>query len=491
MKKRITSIATLTAMATTMVITSCGGGNSQQTDTSAAGTTAPEVTTQSVESILGFEREDNGGKTFTILADENKAYDFDAEEATGDVVSDAVYEKNNAVEEYLGISLEFVYGNAGWNTRNEFNSLIQTDIMAGDGTYDLVSSPVVITTPIVQEGYFLDGNALNVNFDNPWWLSDMYERFSIAGKLYGFFGDYSLSLYKDLAVIFFNKRIWDEFDAPDPYELVRNNEWTLDKFLEVCSGMERDLNGDGTWTLEDDQLTYLSEAVPGGTYQTALELDVVKIADDGTPEYLGLTEKFASAYEKMATLMSRDDVLVVSSIDDLSYKSQKAFANGNVATMVNFLYSTEHLRDMNDDYGIIPIPKYDENQEKYHAQLGTSTEMLFVPKTTNDVALTSKVMETLGYYMKELVVPKYYEVALKEKYARDTEIREMLDIIREGAAMDFIFVYGTSLASAPNQYFRYQNKADIGIALASRFATNEKSFTTSLEKMIEKIAALD
>ncbi len=316
----------------------------------------------------------------------------------------------------------------------------------------------------------------------------MYERFSIANKLYGFLGDYSLSLYKDMSVIFFNKRIWSAVDAPDPYALVRNNEWTLDTFIEIVSGMGQDLNGDGKFKLGEDRMTYVSEVVPGGTFQTTLELKVIELDENGMPQYLGLTDRFLTAYEKMATLFERKDVAVHSSIDDKSYTTMKTFANGTVATMANFLYSTEYLRDMEDDYGIVPYPKYDENQESYLAQLGTSTEMLFVPVTNKDVALTSKVMEALGYYMKELAVPKYYEVALKEKYARDNDMHEMLDMIRAGASFDFVFVYGTSLDYAPNDRFRFYS---IEKDLASGFAKNEKAFTKSLDAFVEKIAALE
>lgn len=478
-------LALLTAVSSAAI--SCGDAQSDSKDT----TTSNEDTTAetTAASPLGFPIENNGGETFSVLATVGKSYEYDAEESAGDVVSDAVYTKNCAVEDYLGIKFEFIYKDGGWNERDTFNGFIRNDVLSDTGEYDLVSSSTVITMPITAEGYFLDGNSLTYcNFDNPWWIQDMYDRFSCAGKLYGFIGDASLSLYKDMTVLFFNKRIWDENSAPDPYELVRNNEWTLDKFIEVCSGMGGDLNGDGKYD-ETDQLTYLGENVPCGTFQTSLQLDVVKIGDDGIPTYLGLTEKFLNAFEKLQRFNAREDTMRMASIDDNTFTSMKTFANGNVATMCNFLYSTEYLRDMKDDYGIIPMPKYDENQENYVSQLGTSTTMLFVPITTSDVDLTSKVMEALSYYTNQIVVPKYYEVALKEKYARDTDIAEMLDIIRSGAAFDFVFVYGTSLDGAPNSYFRFYNTNTTD--LASSFAKNETKFTTALEKMVEKYSAIE
>ena len=191
----------------------------------------------------------------------------------------------------------------------------------------------------------------------------------------------------------------------------------------------------------------------------------------------------------MQNFLKQDGIEQASSIDDQSFKSMIAFSEGNVATMCNFLYSTEYLRDMTDDYGIVPMPKYDENQEKYITQLGTSTAMLFVPITTKDAELTSKVMEALAYYTSELVVPKYYEVALKDKYARDNDIAEMLDIIRDGASFDFLFLYGTTLTKAPNNYFRFYTTNTANVA--SDFAALENSFLASLESLVEKYEGLD
>ncbi len=487
MKRTISLALALTLAALT--VCSCGGGAAAPTDTTASGEDTAE-TTESMAQILGFDKEDNGGKEFTIYASLNKAYEYDAPELTGDVVSDAVYYKNTAVEDYLGIRFNFIYEDNEWPARETFNGKITQDIMSGDRVYDLVNGITVCTTPIIGEGYFLDGKQLpNVQFDKPWWIADMYDRFSVGGKLFGFIGDGALSLYKDMTVIFFNKRIWDEYKAPNPYELVRNDEWLLDKFIEVCSTMAVDLNGDGTFKPEDDQYTYIAEAVPNGTFQTALQLEVVRIEKDGTPTYLGLTEKFASAFERLQAFNKLDGVKGnFNSIDTKTYESMKTFANCNIATMTNFIYSTEYLRDMKDDYGIIPLPKYDEYQEKYIAQLGTSTTMMFVPITTKDVTLTSKVMEALAYYGHEMVVPKYYEVALKEKYARDTDMMEMLDIIREGASFDFLYVYGTTLTSAPNSSFRFYNTSD---NIASIFASNETKFTASLADLIDKVSKIE
>jgi len=490
-KRTLTAILAMLILASS---TSCGGSDTPD-DTVAPIDTAQEVTTVSIESLVGFPQEDNGGKTITLLVDSNKPYDFNAEEATGDVVNDAVFEKLTAVSEYLGITFQTQFEMCGFNERNTFNSLIINDVTAGDRTYDMVLAPIVCTLPIAPEGYFLEGKSLiHCNFDNPWWMADMYETISVNGKLYGFLGDISLSSYKDLSVIYFNKRIYDEYKVESPYTLVRAGKWTLDKFIEYASSMGRDLNGDGNWTLEDDQISYLAEGVPNGTMQTTLGLKVVE-NKNGKLEYTGLSEKFLDAYDKLGSLMNQAGADSIYSIDDLSFRSMKTFANSNVATMANFLYATEYLRNMKDDYGIVPMPKYDESQDKYYAQMGTSTLMTFIPTTAKNPKLVSKVMELCAYYTQTLVVPKYYEIALKDKYARDEDIPYMLDLVREGSTIDFLFVYSMNLSSTPNQYLRFiknfpGEKAVKNENIVSTYASSEAAFIASLEKMLEKFDAL-
>ena len=53
--------------------------------------------------------------------------------------------------------------------------------------------------------------------------------------------------------IVFNKRIWNEYGDPSQrlYDLVYDNEWTIDKFIELSRSVCSDLNGDTVWN-EDD-----------------------------------------------------------------------------------------------------------------------------------------------------------------------------------------------------------------------------------------------
>ena len=443
--------------------------------------------------ILQIEKEDNGGRSFTILLPTHASYEYDVEQ-DGDVVNDAVFKRNSAVEDLLGIKLKFNVQDGHWLQKDSFVQTISNDVLSNTGEIDLVSGLLVAVAPSTQEGYYIEGNKLEYcDFSKPWWVSDMYDNFSIEGKLFEFVGDASLTLYKDLAVVYFNKQVFDNNNLEYPYDLVRNGEWTIDKMIELGTATGRDLNGDTKWDVEEDEFGTICERIVVGKMDVAVGEDgFVREGDSLT--VAPLSEKFVDTYTKIYNFIYKNDnVISLNTHDDGTYKTAQYFAEGRFGMMLNFLKCTELIRNMKDDYGIVPMPKYNAEQENYRCSLGTSISVLLVPRTAKDIDLTSKVMESLCYYSYKDVVPKYYEVALKEKYSRDDDIKEMIEIIRDSATMSFAqfngqltgnplpvmaFTTGESYWTAPN-------------GLSSKYASGTKAVESNLAKVIEKYSQIE
>lgn len=490
--KRIASIL-LTAIMLTAFFTGCADSSDPadgttealaQTTQTPQETAAPEKT---VADILGFAKEDNGKETITILTNSATSYEFNTDSENGDIVNDSVFKKDSMVEDYLGIEIDLILESGVYANRKTFNAKVTNDWQSGDGTYDLINNVLTVTLPLSQEGIFVNVNELEyANLDQPWYIANMTENYGIKGKLYGILSDHSLSLYKDLSVVYFNADLWQEL-KPDVnlYDMVRNDEWTLDKFIELTSDMASDVNGDGQYDKDVDRFAYYGESVPNGTWMTALDISIIDMASDGTYTYHGLTDRLDDAYSKLRTFYTT--VPGVSCIDSASkgggkFPPRENFAEGRVAMMTNYIYATEYIRDMDDDYGIIPIPKYDENQEKYITQIGTSTSTFFIPSTQTDLALVAKFIECEAYFGYNEVSPVYYESTLKAKYASDPNMSQMLDIVRENATINFMFVYYSSLDEAPRTLFRFNTtpKAD----LSAHFKTIERVFIKSVDDLL-------
>jgi hypothetical protein len=91
---------------------------------------------------------------------------------------------------------------------------------------------------------------------------------------------------------------------------------------------------------------------------------------------------------------------------------------------------------MNDDYGILPLPKYDENQESYKSYLGFTIPILYLPNNAADAERTGTIMEALCTASYDNVTPKMYEIVTKLKNARDEDSSEMIEIIIRNKFID-------------------------------------------------------
>ena len=131
------------------------------------------------------------------------------------------------------------------------------------------------------------------------------------------------------------------------------------------------------------------------------------------------------------------------------------FQNNQALFMDCTFFYLKSLRSMESDFGILPYPKYSEQQEKYYSRM-EGCELFFAPisATPEGLIRSSVVLEALASESAKTVVPVYYDLALKNKFARDEESAEMLDLILSTRSFDlgFIFNWG-GIGHMPNSNF--------------------------------------
>jgi len=140
------------------------------------------------------------------------------------------------------------------------------------------------------------------------------------------------------------------------------------------------------------------------------------------------------------------------------------------------------MRDMVDDFGILPFPKKDEKQENYITSLRDTFVGFCIPADNADPEFTGTIMEALCVSGSQYVIPAYYDVVLKGKTARDDESSEMLDIIKETLKVDFIFAYGNVLGDIGNTFANAYNKQ---VALSTVWAAQKGSAEAKLAALLE------
>ena len=471
-------------------LSSCAGGTTDETGTQT--TSDPAEVTQK-ENELPFDTGRYDGVTFSILTPTESEYDYVSEESSGDIVEDAVYKRNIRTENLLGVTLTPVSVPGGWNDRDNYTAKIRNSVIAGDSEYDLVAGMISIVLPLATEGYFL--NALTIgkmNFDEPWWISGMTDNLAVNGKLYGFIGDQSLSMYKNFQVLFFNTNMVSEYQLDDPYQHVFNGTWTLDVFGQMVDSVSEDINGDGKFKKEDDKFGFFACPNANRGFMTSMEMSLVTY-DNGLPSFSGLSERTVNVFDSLMKLLNRNDHVFTfsrsSEQDDMEGIS--VFTSGRALFFNECLRVIENFRDMADDFGVIPYPKFDTDQKDYYIQIATSTSMTFIPVNAKDTKMVADVCNTMSYLTMNDVVPKFYEVALKEKYARDENVRESLNIIRKGAALDFTFAYHTQFEPYINCLTEFKQNQPTTKNIMSYYDKYASKWQATLEGIVEAYSKLD
>ena len=139
------------------------------------------------------------------------------------------------------------------------------------------------------------------------------------------------------------------------------------------------------------------------------------------------------------------------------------------------------LRDMEDPFGIVPQPKYDEAQDGYHCLVADGYFIVGMPTTVTDTDFVSLMTEAMAAETYTNVYPVYYDVALKSKYSKDEATAAMIDLISAGAAFDVSFMYGTYLEMLPYMFRGCLNEKTTDIA--STYAKAESKIATALGKI--------
>ncbi|MFQ9148792.1 MAG: hypothetical protein ACLR5G_11195 [Eubacteriales bacterium] len=324
MNKKLISLFLLASMAAAS-LASCGGdGSGTNNDTTAS---SGETTTEAVDTNLdshGFLKDEIpadakfGGAEVNMLIREAKAdTEFFVEEATGDIVDDALVSRNNTVEERLGVRLNFITMPGEWGDRDNFNGAIKQSVLAGDGAYDICAVLSNQLATLTLDGLLTNLNKLQyLDFEKPWWAKGLLDELAVDDKLYFASGDASLGLINGMMCVFYNKKMCEDFQVPDLYEIVNSGEWTIDKAVELTTGVYQDLNGDDKKGPED-RLGFAT-----GSYNQlygfidSFNLQILERDSEGLPSKVVFdSEKVVNAVDKLVSLFKDNNEFATLSTD--------------------------------------------------------------------------------------------------------------------------------------------------------------------------------
>lgn len=482
--KRSLSIMLLTAMIVSAV--SCGS-ESSQSDTSAPDTTVPAETTPADplaerEALDdGLPEKTYGGATFTVATETGLEWTVIQEESTGDVIDDAIYKRNLAVEDRFKIKLELLT-----DSHIELSKKIANIVQSGDDGVDLCMTHVVQTGSVAMDGLYMNWyNIPYVDFDKPWWADSTVDDLSVNNVCLLAIGDFDITALANTYCVLYNKKLAEEYSLGDIYGIVNDGKWTIDKALELTKDIYVDMNSNGKADGKD-LFGYISTSRSAlNTYLWAFGGHVLQKNQSGDIELVYHTAKTNDMIQKLCSFFFDNEGIYINSKEpeysslfalDCFIDSRAVFINGAIGNAV------EYLREMKDDFGIIPYPKWDEAQENYCTMVDGSHDILCVPVTVSDPERTGIITEALCAESYKKVIPAYYETALKTKYTRDDESIAMIDKVVNSRVFDLGYVYdGWNGASFIFQSLISANKTDF----ESYWASKESAITIYYNKVIE------
>ena len=464
---RMLSLLLLTAM-----LASCGEA-APAGDTTAAlsGNTADEA-------AAPYEVRDLGGREFVILARDVEGSQpceaFVAEES-GDVLSDAIYRRNRAVEAALNVKIS-----AYPVERSAMTKDVQKLMMSGDKVFDIgFISISTVDTVVTLDGALMpldDIKTLDLTAD--WWDAASLDAFALAKNRYLAAGDVNLNSTTAIYGLLFNQKMIDDNKLDSPYALVNAGKWTLDAMYRMMKAVEQDVNGDNIMDDADRHgLLCTGNSFQYFFYHTGEEL--VRRNAAGELE-INATQRMYNVVDALLPVTA----MGYQGADSKTSTLQMLFGNNAALFYQTSLQTTTGLRTMEAEYGIIPGPKADESQANYASPLAASyASLTMVPSNIDDPDALGILLNALGYHSSEILTTALYEFVLPAKLARDDTSTQMIDIMNDSKM--YVFNAAFNLGKA-NSIFSAVAKAGEN-NMASQLASYEPAITAAIADLTAKL----
>ncbi len=448
----------------------------------------PEGTTFDGEEIVILSRYREGWTSGEIAV----------EALNTDLINDTVYERNKAVEERLQVKIVSVEE----DDHDPFVTMnrVTTAVTAGTHEYDLVACACYVSINQALEGTFMDLRETEyLDLDKPWWAQGFNDAAEYQGTQFVATGSALLSMYRFAFVTVFNKVIFDDNSIPYLYEDVKNGTWTLDRQIELVPIFHRD-NGNSEQDLDGDVYGLATnDYISVDPYWSACDVDILGRDENGSYELIFEPGKLFDVAEKTIKLFYDSGNAVYNhkhyGLDDEQEDIRDMFANDGAAMATLRILELENqaIRGMKSEYGVIPMPKFDNEQQDHQTFLHDQVTVLSIPssiaKEDGRQEMVGALMEALASNSHYTLRPAYYETTLRTKIAQDPESAEMMDLIINNVYIDAGILYTQAVGNFHDMFRQIMGKG------VNSVTSDYKKVITQVEKrklpqMLDKLDKL-
>lgn len=351
----------------------------------------------------------------------------------GDLIGNNIFDRAAWLEQEYGITVTSEY--------IEYTKLPTTmsTIMSSSSTeYQLLDTMGRSAQVLMGKEYFTNmADIPGINFENPWWNKNALETLSLGDYVEFAVSDMLLIDKSATMAMYYNIRMADDLELSGFYEHVHNYEWTIERLMEYAEIGHTD-NGDDKWDKDDIYGIVANDdpvhALYIGSGNRFMEKD-----ENGEYYY---------SYGTGNTMLVMTDLLLDVMYQDFYWNSYvhpdaPDFANGGALFTFDKVKRCMKLREMQDDYGVLPIPMLNEMQKQYYSLVSNYHDSMFAVINTNvnNKQLIGAALELMGYYSYYEINDDFYDVVIQNRGTRDEESKRMLQIIFQTRTYDMGLVY--------------------------------------------------
>lgn len=326
----------------------------------------PEEPAEQPEKEPEEEIRDLGGRVIKVAAW------WDMTPQPGTTYGERQITRREEMEQKYNFKFEFI--NMPWE---EVVETYTSSVLAGDPAADIFTLEDGWLVGLVNKGFVQPLDEW-FDFNEDKWDPLTKKLSTFDGKIYGM----STGKWWPRGIVFFNKKIFERENLPDPYELLFNGEWTWEKMREIAKAATKDTDGDGVidqWGI------------------AGIDMDLALIYSNGAT--------FADIKDGKAVLNLRDPKVVealnfyyeLANVDKILYNkftysdsppwdiAATMFQDGKVAMFWYQYWKIDDFKNnMSDDYGILLPPIGPSDPDKKYKCLVSGHNFQTIPKNVKN-----------------------------------------------------------------------------------------------------------
>jgi len=422
----------------------CGKGNDPSgTDDKNSNSSASD--TEEVKFYENLPDKDWGGAEYRILgrefAENNfKNFEVDYDEMPEDVVGLSVWNRNAAIKAKYGLDV------VGKFVNEATTATAKLALETGDDQYDLILCPNNQLHPFAIQGYLINISDLKyVNLEKNCWNDYANEQLTMGGKLYYTTNKFLLQDKHRTWMLWYNRTMAEELNLGYLEDEVFAGTWTMDRLIEISKQGSSEFDGADGMTFGDKWGVTFSSSYCFAQLVLGTGFRISEKGADGYPQLVGATDQMISYIDKVMELTNNTDSCFINGIRPTAEDSQASgatiFTEGRAVIMGHAISFIDNLHNLEFEYGAIPNPKFNVEQESYYTVPNVSNGSLFaVPSTVYDLDKAGFGLQAISEESADTSYYAYIETRCKLQDAYDEDMAKCLGMIFDGVVYDIAFI---------------------------------------------------